>query len=265
MRLPHSIIVLIIAMGMLTACGSSRKASTTQYIYFQNGRDTIITPQKKTVIQANDLLGIQIYSRTLNQEQAAIFNIPATTGNDNNGQAVQQPGYQVNTDGNIEMPVIGAVKAAGLTRDQLQASLVQKLTEYVKNPTVLIRFLQFNINVLGEVKNPGTQKFIVDKVTIIDAISAAGDLTDFGKREDITVIREESGKKISYRVDLSNKNLFQSPVYILQPNDIVYVGPNKNKLRNLSYNPDKQRRTGLFFEIVSILISTASIIVFATR
>jgi polysaccharide biosynthesis/export protein len=262
LKFPHWFAILcfaVLSAGFLTACNSSRKINK-DYLYFRDGSDSVTIPQKETIIQSNDLLNIQVSSQTLNQEQAAIFNIPVSA----NGQA---QGYQVNMNGNIEMPVLGSIKVAGLTKDLLRALLVQKLTSngYVKNPIVVIRFLQFNINVLGEVRTPGTQKFQVDRVTIIDAISAAGDLTDYGKREDVTVIREENGKRIYHTIDLRNKNLFESPVYLLQPNDIVYVGPNKTKLQNLSVNPDAQRKTGLFFAILSVILSAASIAVFSFR
>jgi polysaccharide biosynthesis/export protein len=248
--------ILLFAVYLISC--SSSKNIRKDYLYFRDGRDTVAISPKEIIIKANDLLSIQVFSQTLNQEQAAIFNIPASANS-------QVQGYQVNENGNIEMPVIGGIKALGLTKDQLQALLVQKLISYVKNPTVLVRFLQFNINVLGEVRTPGTQKFQVDKVTIIDAISAAGDLTDYGKREDVTVIRENSGKKIYHTIDLRDRNLFESPVYVLQPNDIVYVGPNNRKLQNLNINPDAQRKTGLFFTIISVMLSAASIVVFSLR
>ncbi len=249
--------LITVVMCLLMSCGTSKKVNTN-YIYFRDGADTVLTHQKENIIQPNDLLSIQVSSRTLNQEQAAIFNLPSSQGS-------PLQGYQVNTNGNIDMPVIGAIKAAGLTKEQLQTLLVQKLTDYVKNPTVLIRFLQFNINVLGEVKNPGTQKFQVDKVTIIDALSAAGDLTDYGKREDIKVIREEGNGKVTHIIDLRNKDVFQSPVYFLQPNDIVYVSPNAYKLKNLNVDPEKQRRTGLFFTVLATMVSVATLIVLATK
>ena len=128
-----------------------------------------------------------------------------------------------------------------------------------------MRFLQFHVNVLGEVRAPGTQKFNVDRVTIIDAIGAAGDLTDEGKRDNVTVIREQEGKKIYYQVDLRSKELFRSPVYVLQPNDIVYVAPTNNKLKTLSVDPDSQRRLGLFFTVSSFIISVAAVIITFVR
>jgi polysaccharide export outer membrane protein len=239
------------------------------YLYFENGPDIIALKQKQTTIQPNDILSIQVYSKTTNQEQAAIFNIPVapTPGNAiAAGQAqVNQQGYLVNQEGNIEMPVIGTIKAAGLTISQLQAILIQKLANSVKDPAVIVEFMQFNINILGEVRAPGIHKFNMDRVTLIDAIGAAGDLTDFGRRDNIIVIREEKEKKVTYTVDLRDKNIFQSPVYIMEPNDIVYVTPNKYKLHNLSVNPERQRMTGLFFSIVSASVSVATLILVATH
>ncbi len=118
---------------------------------------------------------------------------------------------------------------------------------------------------LGEVRAPGTQKFLVDKVTIIDAISSAGDLTEFGRREDVLVIRETNDKKIYHTIDLRSKSVFESPVFILQPNDIVYVRPNKYKLKNVSLDPDVQRKTSLFLTIFSFAFTVTSLIISFTR
>ncbi len=240
---------------LLAACGSTNKIRA-EYVYFQDGPNVMNSQQKEIIIHPNDLLGVQVYSKTTNQEQAAIFNIPL---------GVTPAGYQVSEAGNIEMPVLGAVKAAGLTKEQLQDQLVQKLTTYVKNPSVLVRFLQFSINVMGEVKAPGTKTFIVDKVTIIDALSAAGDLTDFGKRGDIMVIREEGGKKIFHSVDLRDKSVFQSPVYIMQPNDIIYVGPTNNRLGILGSDPEKQRKTSFLISLTSVFFGVVALVLTIVR
>ncbi|HTE28214.1 polysaccharide biosynthesis/export family protein [Flavitalea sp.] len=253
-----ALITFLLIAVIITSCGSSKKVNN-DFLYFKQGSDTTTTPVKRTLIQPFDLLSIQVISRTMNQEQAAIFNFPATK------DAEQVPGYQVSAAGEVEIPVIGPVKADGLTIEALQASIAEKLNNYVKNPGVLVRFLQFDINVLGEVHNPGIQKFKTDRVTVIDAISSAGDLTDYGKRDDVVVIREQYGKKITYKLDLRNRRLFESPVYYLQPNDIVYVSPTKNKLKNLDVDPEAQRKTGLFFSIASIILSIGSIIVFAVN
>ena len=251
------VVFFIFISGVLISCGSSKNVAK-EHLYFQQGMDTVLTQQKETIIQPNDLLSIQVFSKTVNQEQAAVFNVANTS-------ATNSPGYQVNSAGNVELPVIGSVKAVGYTKDELQLSLMQKLTPYVKDPSVVVRFLQFHVNVLGEVRSPGTQKFLVDRVTLIDALSAAGDLTDYGKRDDVMVIREEKGKKIYHKVDLRSRTLFESPAYILQPNDIVYVGTNATKLKNLSADPEAQRKTGVFLAITSVLISLATLIITATN
>ena len=242
----------ILGICLLLSCTSSKKLNT-DYYYFRDGNNIIEEQQKPILIQPNDLLSIVVYSRSSNQEQAAIFNIPASANN-------LLQGYQVSTIGSIDIPIIGALKVVGLSKKQLQDTMIEKLTNYVKNPSVIVKFLQFSVNVLGEVHAPGTHKFLVDKVTIIDALSAAGDLTDYGRRDSILVIREEDGKKNTYSIDLRNKSLFNSAVYNLQPNDIVYVSPNKFKIKNLNIDPDVQRRTGLLVTSLSVAVSLTTLI-----
>jgi polysaccharide export outer membrane protein len=255
----------------LSACFSN-KVAKENYLYFKKGSNEL-TAQKETTIKKNDLLSIQVFSNTLNQEQAAVFNMAvvkesssAASAGDGDSQpqgASAGQGYEVGSDGNIEMPVIGSIKAEGLTKQQLKESLIKKLSNYIKLPNVNIRFLRFNVNVIGEVRAPGTKVFQGDKITIIDAISAAGDLTDFGKRENVTVIREQNNSKIYFTVDLRNKNLFSSPAYILQQNDIIYVEPNENKLATLSVNPESQRRMSTVLSVTGLLFSVATFVLFA--
>lgn len=249
------------------ACNPARRVNH-DFAYFQRGMDSLGTvAYKEPPIQPNDLLSIQVFSATLNQEQALLFNLPNTGGSvsptSNQGPLANNVGYLVDNDGNIAMPVIGKIKAAGLTRGQLSGILTVKLKTYVKDPEVLVRFLQFKVNILGEVKSPGAHIFPSEKVTLIDAISAAGDLTDRGKREDITVIREENGVRKSYVVDLRSGAAFQSPVYQLMQNDIVYVGPTKNKLKEVNINPNFQRdlQTGVTIaSFAALLISILNLI-----
>jgi polysaccharide biosynthesis/export protein len=194
-----------------------------------------------------------VYSKSLNQEQAMLFNLPNTGGStSSNSQALQNSiGYLVDMNGNIEVPLIGEVKAAGLTRAQLTSNLLEKIARYVKDPGVMVRYLQFKVNVLGEVRSPGTKSFQTDRVTLIDAISAAGDLTDNGKREDVLVVREENGTRKSYTVDLRSGAAYQSPVFQLQQNDLVYVGANVNKLKAVNTNPNVQRDIQIGLAIAS--------------
>lgn len=226
------------------------------FLYFQKDLDSIQNIQlTEPIIKDNDLIGIQILSRSMNQEQVALFNLPITGANNN------KQGYLVGTNGNVDLPVIGNIKAAGLTKAQLQSSLKEKLSSYVKDPSVFVSFLQFNINVLGEVKSPGTHSFDKDKVTIIDAIGAAGDLTDYGRRNDVIVIREEGKIRRYYHIDLRSGTLFQSPVYQLQPNDIVYVNASNKKLTTLEANPDSQKGWQLLIGITSVISTLVTLII----
>ena len=256
----------MISAAFFSSCDTSKK-TIEDYEYFRTGTDTASVPRKATVIQNGDQLSIQVLSGTTNQEQAAIFNLPSTSQTQAGDTQVQGQGqiYQVGQAGEIQMPVIGAVKAGGLTLNELNAVLILKLTDYVKNPKLLIRYLQFNINVMGEVKNPGVERFQTDRVTVIDAISAAGDLTDFGRRDNIKVIREENSRKFYYTIDLRSKNVFKSPVYVLHPGDIVYVSPNNVKIKTLNVDPEAERRVTTVVTLLSIVISLGTLIVLAKK
>jgi polysaccharide biosynthesis/export protein len=258
----------------LSSCSSSQKIDTDP-IYFMKGKDTVTAIKSEKFIHPFDMLSIQVYSKTPNQEQAAIFNIfsqqnavsrestSASFGTTTVSGATSptMQGYRVNESGNIEMPVIGTINTTGLTIYQLQDYLSRKVSDYVKSPAVIVHYLQFDVNVLGEVHSPGIKKFSSDKVTIIDAISASGDLTDFGKRNDIKVIRREGEKQVFYKVDLRSRKIFNSPVYYLEPNDIVYVDPNKYKLDAMTINPKSQTKTAIIFAVLGIALSIVNIFV----
>lgn len=248
---------LLMSLIFFSSCSSSK--ANKDLLYFQNGKESTGEVQlKEPLIQPNDLLNIQVFSKTLNQEQASLFNIP-------NGSGTNADGYQVSTRGTIDVPLVGSVRAMGLTREQLESVLVEKLTPYVKDPSVIVRFLQFKVNVLGEVNSPGTKNFQTDAVTIIDAIGAAGDLTDDANRKDILIIRNEGSKRVYHSVDLRDRNLFESPVYQLQQNDIVYVAANKNKLKELNANPAAQKNLQIGLTIVSLAATIISVVTFLTK
>lgn len=237
---------------------SSTKNINKDFVYFQKGLDSLGTVKsKEIVLKTNDIISIRVGSRSLNQEQTRIFNMGA--GDSTNVV------YTVNPVGYIEMPVIGDVKAAGLTTMQLQTLLAYKLKDYVKDPLVKVKYAQFNVNVLGEVKNPGTKIFNGEYVTVIDAISASGDLTDFGKREDILVIREENGVRKYYTIDLKNATFYRSPAYQLQPNDLVYVPANNIKLTTLNRDPDKGKGISVLVQIAGLAALITNIVINARR
>jgi polysaccharide biosynthesis/export protein len=140
------------------------------------------------------------------------------------------PGYLVDASGTIEFPLLGTVKIAGLTTSQARDTLINKLKFYLKEPTVNVRFLNYRISVMGEVLHPGVYVIPNETITLPEALSLAGDLTIFGKRENVLVIRDENGKKVFGRIDLNSREVFSSPYYYLHVSDLVYVEPNKGRV-----------------------------------
>jgi len=247
-------------------CKSSEELNK-EFLYFQNNIDTVGSIKvKEPVILPNDILTIQVFIKSLNQDQALPFNLPSSGGSSSSGQGAgvgktgDPAGYLVELDGTIEMPIIGVVKVAGLTKTQLQVVLKEKLSAYIREPSVIIRFSTLKINILGEVKVPGNYNFPRDRVTIIDAIGAAGDLTDYGKRKNVEVIREEITGRKYYSVDLTSRDVFQSPAYHLQPNDIVYVSPTEVKLKRINNKNTGEKGLQLTLGLVSIMTGIFTII-----
>ena len=246
---------LILTMLITAGCNTNRRMDKN-FTYFQHGLDSIDKLKlTEPVIRPNDLLSIQVYSNSLNQEQVYLYNIangfgPGIAANTNN-QLTQ--GFLVNENGDIFYPNLGKLHAAGFTTIQLKNQIEQRLDSLVKNPEVLIRFLNFKVDVLGEVRSPGSKTFNNQRVTIIDALSAAGDLTDQGKRDNVLVFREENGEVKHYTVDLRGGNtLFNSPVFQLQQNDMVYVSPNDVKLKTVKRDPNVDRDLQLTLSFVSL-------------
>lgn len=223
--------LLICSTLFFASCVNTRKA-----VYFADQPDgtilsTITIPE--TIIGANDLLSIQVSS--LNPEASAVFNTPNNTVSNiasYNGSPVTVSGYLVNAEGNIQFPILGKIKAAGLTENQLRMLIVKSLDDkkLLKDPIVSIRHLNFKVTVLGEVGNPTVITVPNEKITLLEALGLAGDITIYGKKDKVMLIREEAGVKMLNRIDLNTAQLFNSPYYYLRSNDIVYVEPNKAKV-----------------------------------
>lgn len=258
---------LCILVILLSSCSSTRyvpKKLNPAFNYFQKGLDSAQEMKFTALtIKPNDLLNIQISSNTLNQEQVALFNAANFGGSvgTNGGAIVNQQqfggantfGFLVDEEGFIKYPMVGKLQVAGMTRDALASKLETELAkkEYVKEPNIQVRFLQLKVNVMGEVKAPGTKTFSADRITILDAIAAAGDLSDRGRRDNITVIREEAGQKKSYQINLLNTDFINSPVFQLQQNDVVYVNANYIKLKETNFDPQVQRDLQIGLSVAS--------------
>jgi polysaccharide export outer membrane protein len=202
--------------------------------YLQNAKDTSGNAEVKIPelrIQKNDLLTIRVYSASTIAEIDELYNI-RTTRTGSSGQAESVTGFLVDANGNIEYPRLGSFHAEGLTKDELATQIKKRLTEPVellKDPSVIIRFQNLKITVLGEVGNQGVVNVPGERVTILEAVGLAGGIRDEGLKNSVKVIREIDGKREIGLIDLSSDSLFHSPYYNLMQNDVVLVQPSKRK------------------------------------
>lgn len=263
-RISVAIATLTVIM-LLNSCTSSKNVA-----YFQNS-DSISLEKSKMLYDARimpkDILTITV--STTDQDAAIPFNLTVpNVMSEGNRSAYSQPmmqNYLVDNDGNIDFPVIGNLHLGGMTKSEAEKYIDDKITPYMsknENPIVCVRMTNFKVSVLGEVAGPRTLIVSNEKISILEALAQAGDLTIYGRRDNVKLIREDAnGEKHIYKLNLNNADLINSPYYYLQQNDIVYVEPNKAKAQN----SDIGSMTTLWFSATSILISVASLLVNVLR
>ena len=178
------------------------------------------------VIQKNDQLSIQITSASLDPSVDALYNQQYSSGNQ-----YQAYGYLVDQRGNVEIPRIGTIHVEGITKDSLAAEIKTRLKTQLADPTVVIRFTNFRIIVIGEVGSPGVKSIGVENLTILEALALAGDITEYGKKKEVKILRENNGQRQLGIVDVTTTKLFESPYYQLQQNDVIMVEQTRYKLR----------------------------------
>lgn len=241
---------------LFNSCTSKKKL-----IYFQGSLNNSETNKNyNPVLKTDDLLSITVNGPDM--EAVKPFNLPVSNMfNSNMGSYAQgaptPPGFLIDPEGNVDFPVIGKIKMAGLTRSAAVDLMKEKLQPYLKEVSILIRILNFKVTVLGEVRNPGTFTIPNERITLPEALGIAGDLNITGVRKNIMVIRDVDGKKTEYKVDLTNKDLFASPVYYLNQNDLVYVEPNRAKINSSVINPSN---AGIVISAVSLVITVLALI-----
>jgi polysaccharide export outer membrane protein len=213
----------------LTSCVNTKKAT-----YFNDIVDTAMiaaTNIPEPVIHANDLLSISVSS--LDPQSTLMFNAPNTTVSSATACAMQQAvGYLVNRDGTIKFPMLGQIKAEGLTKKELENTITQHLVDkkLLFDPIVNVRFLNYRVTVLGEVGHPGVINVPSEQITILEAIGQAGDLTINGKRDNVLLIRQnDNGTRSVNRLNLNSSSILKSPDFYLRTNDVIYVEPDKAK------------------------------------
>ena len=252
----------IIALLLLFLGGC---ASQKEIIYLQDVTEDYrqkIEQDYNVRINSDDLLSIMVNSK--NPELVQMFNLPMVsyqvTGTGYSGGQPRMLGYLVDKDGNINFPQLGELKVKGLTRFELADKISRELKSggLVNDAVVTVQFLNFKVSVMGEVVRPGTFEVNSDRITLLDALSLAGDLTIYGRRDNVRIIREENGERIVAFVDLRSVELMNSPYYYLKQNDIVYVEPNKARAGQREINQNRSIST--FASIMSVMISLAVLI-----
>ncbi|MCH5242277.1 MAG: polysaccharide biosynthesis/export family protein [Muribaculaceae bacterium] len=273
-------VLFLTSVLIFGSCGTPKNVS-----YFQDiATEEIVIPSTGgIIIRPNDKLSITV--KTMEPSLSALFNLPVVTerfvdnmavnstasGNIKNNTATSSAlsKYTVSPQGTIDFPVLGEIKVAGMNRFELAGFIKGELMgrNLAKDPVVTVEFINMGISILGEIKNPGLYDINQDQVSIIEAISMAGDLTMTGKRDNVSVLRETPEGVKTYRLDLTNfKELSQSPAYYLQQGDIVYIEPNDMKKRESTTNGNNVYSTSFWISVASLLTSiTTTIGVFVLR
>lgn len=225
---------IVILLVLATGC-----TNTKNIVYFKDIQDSIyrtpapveLAAYTEPVIRPNDILQVSV--QTLDPQSTALtgaqststYNVQGTSSMAAGGSTVQ--GFLVDKEGYIELPLVGKIAVGGLTTSQAREAIRNKAAIYYKDPVVNVRFANFYISVLGEVNRPAQYTIPNEKATVLDAIALAGDMTVYGKRENILLIREQDGKKYAMRFNLNSSETFKNPYFYLKQGDVIYVEPNK--------------------------------------
>jgi polysaccharide export outer membrane protein len=241
---------------VISSCAVFNDSEYKDVSYFQNlshngSFQEDINNYSPLKIQTGDILGINVNS--INQEAASVFNTSLNRVNGNNmDNNVNNPvyGFRVDANGEVQLPLVGNMKVAGFTTDDIAKQLTANLVTYLKSPIVSVRIINFKISVFGDVLRPDVFNVQNEHININEALSLAGDLNITAKRTDVLLIREQGGKRQFFVIDLTKRDLFSSPYYYLQNNDILYIEPDKTKYDTVSRS---YKRTSLTLATLSVL------------
>jgi polysaccharide export outer membrane protein len=251
---------LLVATVLLSSCGSTRNVA-----YFDDidthGIAAVETGNIR--IRPDDQLTITVSA--LDAASVAPFNMPLVAQQSISDTRLNQTGmlqtYRVKSGGEIDFPTLGSVAVAGLTTQELEAQLKTKLSEYVEQPVVNVRIVNFKVDVVGEVKNPGAKTSTDERMTVMDALAMAGDMTIYGRRDNVLVIRDNGGRKEYGRLDLTSVDAMNSKYFYLQQNDVVYVEPNNSRKASSHLGEGFQHKATVASIVVSAVAAVSSIIV----
>ncbi|WP_103864238.1 polysaccharide biosynthesis/export family protein [Aquimarina sp. I32.4] len=239
-------------------------------IYFQDSTnlEKVISASSFTsVFKIDDIVGIQVSAEEMDAArpfnmQGSGSSISSSLGESGGGNTSTlgggEPTYLIDENGIIDFPVLGQLKIAGLTRVQVKDMIKEKLKIYINNPIVSVRLKNFKITVMGEVAKPGSYAIPNERITIIEAIGMAGDMTIKGRRENVMVIRENNGANTYHRLDLTSKSIFDSPVYYLTQNDVLYIEPNESRIKE---SKTRNNTLGIVISLIGVALSIITLII----
>jgi polysaccharide export outer membrane protein len=269
-------IPILLGLALLVAC-----STPANIVYFQDApHNAELTPLKVDYIrlQPTDQISIVVNSR--DPQVASMFNLPyygkrlaesqSLTGTGGNMSANSQSisGYTVDSHGDIDFPVLGKIHLAGLTREEAENSIKTLLikSRQIKDPVVIVEFMNLGFSVLGEVSRPGRYKIDRDRFTLFDALSLAGDLTINGQREDVALVRHEVEHDVLYRLNLLDiEQIYASPAFYVQQGDVIYVTPNEKRQRESTINGNNVRSTSFWISLSSLATSIVTLLVSVIR
>jgi polysaccharide export outer membrane protein len=249
-------------VSLLTLVATSCSTKRSPLPYFEDAADgsQFIQAQVPTLptIQPDDELYIMVTSEV--PAYTANYNLPLS----NPGAAdlmlgtstPQQKTFIVDSKGDIDFPVLGKLHVAGLNVETVRDMLVEKISADAQNPLVYVQLINFKVYVAGEVKTPGVQRVTTSRYSVLDALTSAGDMTEFGERNNVLLIRQEDGKSVTHRLNLNSSDLLSSPYFYLKQGDYVYVQPNKIRQDNSKYNQNNAFKV----TVISTIVSACSVI-----
>ena len=244
-------IVFLFVAIMLVSCASRKDVAYLQNVDSEKNSAELLNYEPR--LQKDDLLSIII---SADQPEATLpFNMPQIQGNyqiNENQDGIKT--YLVDSYGDIQFPVIGKVHLAGLSRTDAVKKIENEVKQYITNPTANLRILNYKIAVIGEVNRPGNYKIASERITLLEALSQAGDLTIYGRRNNVLIIRESDGKRTFNRVDMTKADFIESPYYYLAQNDVVVIEPNKTKINASVIGPDVTATLSILSILTTLVI-----------
>ena len=264
MKKKSFIIIFSFVLFFLSSCTSKKKLDYLQNIEsvaleasMKNAKSTI-QPNDQLVIMvtAKDMDVVKPFNQNFSSGQILQYSLPSNNAPAQSQTSASGPTYVVDSQGNIEFPVIGKINTENKTTEELRDILKKEISKYVLNPQVSVRNTNYKITVLGEVNRPGTYNIPDAQTTLLEVLGLAGDLTIYGNREDVLVLRNIDGTMTKERIDLTKADFINSPYFYLKQNDVIIVSPNETKQKSARLDPN----AGIYISVASIVVTILALI-----